>query len=390
MIISPAERLQHFEEYYFSKKLEEIRLLNRQGHDILNLGIGSPDLMPSETTVKALVESAWKPGNHGYQSYRGIPQLRSSFASWYTKTYGVELDPETEILPLMGSKEGITHISLAFLNPGDKVLVPELGYPAYRSATLLAGGIPVNYPLDEKTWYPDFAAFSRIDLTSVKIIWINYPHMPTGAPPSREMFGQLVSWASEKNILIAHDNPYGLVLNETPPLSILYEEGAMDVAIELNSLSKSHNMAGWRVGWVSGHKDYINTILKVKSNFDSGMFRGIQDAAVEAMNNPPQWHDDRNSIYRDRRAAVWEMLDKLGCEYSRNQVGMFLWALIPAAIDDVEDWVDHILHNHNVFFTPGFIFGSKGRRFIRISLCSDRKIFIEAKERLKNLNYPKK
>jgi len=387
MIISPAERLNRIEEYYFSKKLEEIRLLNLKGYNILNLGVGSPDLMPSESTINALTKSAQNPKNHGYQPYKGIPQLRVAFSQWYEKIYNVKLDPESEILPLMGSKEGITHISLAFLNPGDRVLVPELGYPAYRAVTLIVGAEPVEYPLNEKNWYPDFNALNEMDLSRVKIMWINYPHMPTGASPSRGLFKELVSWARAKKILLAHDNPYSLVLNETPPLSILLEEGAKEVAIEMNSMSKSHNMAGWRVGWINGKKEYIDTILKVKSNFDSGMFRGLQDAAVEAINNPPVWHDERNNIYRERRGVVLELLDNLGCRYDSNQVGMFIWARIPDSVDSVEKWVNYILYNHHVFITPGFIFGEKGRRYVRVSLCADKTVFEEAIKRIKDLNY---
>jgi LL-diaminopimelate aminotransferase len=387
MIISPAERLNRIEEYYFSKKLEEIRQLNLKGKNILNLGVGSPDLMPSESTINALTSSARNPKNHGYQPYRGIPQLRAAFAKWYETLYNVKLDPESEILPLMGSKEGIMHISLAFLNPGNRVLVPELGYPAYRAVTLLVGAEPVEYPLNEKNWYPDFNSLNRMDLSGVKIMWINYPHMPTGASPSEQLFKDLVSWAKEKKILLAHDNPYSLVLNETPPLSILSAEGAREVAIEMNSMSKSHNMAGWRVGWINGKKEYLDEILKVKSNFDSGMFRGLQDAAVEAMNNPVAWHEERNKIYRERRGEVYKLLDSLGCSYETNQVGMFIWAGIPDSVNSVEKWVDHILYNHQVFITPGFIFGEKGRRFVRVSLCADKSVFEEANKRIKDLKY---
>ncbi len=387
MIISPAERLSHIEEYYFSKKLSEIRQLNRKGYDILNLGVGSPDQMPSESTIRALAESAGNPHNHGYQPYNGTLQLRAAFAGWYKELYHVDLDPDKEILPLMGSKEGITHISLAFLNPGDKVLVPELGYPAYRAVTLMTGAIPVEYPLLETTWYPDFNELEKTDLSGVKIMWINYPHMPTGAPPSFDMFRNIIRFAKDHRLLVAHDNPYGLVLNETAPLSVLSVEGAMEVAIELNSLSKSHNMAGWRIGWINGRSDYLETILKVKSNFDSGMFRGLQDAAVEALKNPPEWHLERNRVYSERRQLVWELLDQLHCTYQPGQVGMFIWARIPEEIKDIEHWVDYLMYQHRVFLTPGHIFGNKGKRYVRISLCSGKKVFREAISRLKNLNY---
>jgi aspartate/methionine/tyrosine aminotransferase len=387
MIIPPADRLNRIEEYYFSKKLNEIRQLNQKGYDILNLGVGSPDLMPSDSTIRALTESANNPKNHGYQPYTGIPQLRKAFAEWYRKLYNVILDPESEILPLMGSKEGITHISLAFLNPGDKVLVPELGYPAYRAVSLMVGASPVEYPLKEGSWHPDFQQMEKMDLAGTKIMWINYPHMPTGAPPSAELFQKITDFATRHKILIAHDNPYGLILNEMPPLSVLSAEGARDVAIEMNSMSKSHNMAGWRIGWINGRKDYLAMILKIKSNFDSGMFRGLQDAAVEAMNNPEEWHEERNNVYRERRQLVWQMLDQLKCTYRPGQVGMFIWARIPDEVKNIEKWVDHIMYNHKVFLTPGHIFGEKGRRFIRVSLCADKNVFSEAINRLKNLNY---
>jgi len=387
MIIDPAERLIQVQEYYFSRKLQEIRDLNNQGYDIINLGIGSPDLMPSRETINALVDSARNPGNHGYQPYRGIAGLRDAICSWTSKTYKVDLNPDNEVLPLMGSKEGITHISLAFLNPGDKVLVPELGYPSYRAVTEMVGGIAETYPLlEENNWTPDFEYLYDKDLTGYKIMWINYPHMPTGSPPDLSVFEKLVDLAVEKKILLCHDNPYSMILNEAPPVSLLYADGAFDVAIELNSFSKSHNMAGWRVGWISAKKDYIDAVLKIKSNFDSGMFRGIQDAAIAALDNSQDWHDKRNQVYKERREMVFILLEKLGCTWQAGQVGMFIWAKIHDQVTDVEKWVDEILYSFKVFITPGFVFGDKGKRYVRISLCSDIDTFQKALVRLEDFN----
>lgn len=385
MIIEPANRLQNVQEYYFSRKLQEIRDLNNRGRNVLNLGIGSPDMMPSEVTIEALIKSARNPGHHGYQPYNGISELREAIGHWYSMIYHVDLNPDLEILPLMGSKEGITHISLAFLNPGDKVLVPELGYPAYRAVTEMTEGVADTYPmLENHDWSPDFEYLTKADLSDVKIMWINYPHMPTGAPASLEVFEKLVRLAKDKKFLLCHDNPYSLVLNEKPPVSLLFADGAFEVGIELNSMSKSHNMAGWRVGWVSGKKEYINEILKIKSNFDSGMFRAIQDAAATALTNPREWHEQRNNIYRERRSVVYKLLEKLCCTWNERQVGMFIWARIPDQIDDVKKWVDRILYDHRVFITPGFIFGDKGRNYVRISLCSPVEVYEEAMERLKD------
>jgi aspartate/methionine/tyrosine aminotransferase len=385
MIIRPADRLNHLKEYYFSKKLDEIRQLNNKGYDIVNLGIGSPDMMPSESTIDALIQAARNPHYHGYQPYRGIAELRDAIGHWYSVTYHVDLNPATEILPLMGSKEGITHISLAFLNPGDKVLVPELGYPAYRAVSEMVGAVVETYPLkEEEFWSPDFDFLQHADLSGVKIMWINYPHMPTGAPASAEIFDRVVQIAGERKFLVCHDNPYSLVLNEGKPFSILYSEGAFEVALELNSMSKSHNMAGWRVGWIGGKKEYINEILKIKSNFDSGMFRGIQEAAVTALENPPVWHERRNEEYSQRRQLVFELLQKLGCTWKEGQVGMFIWAKIPDQIENLERWVDQILYENKIFITPGFIFGEKGNRYVRISLCSTPSTYRKALARLKD------
>ncbi len=385
MVIDPSERINRIKEYYFSKKLQEIRQLNNRGHDILNLGIGSPDMAPSEATIDQLAYSAENPNHHGYQPYRGIAELRDAIHHWYSIKYRVDLNPDTEILPLMGSKEGIMHISLAFLNEGDKVLVPELGYPAYSAVTKIAGGVPEEYPLvEEEFWSPDFDYLFNADLSDVKLMWVNYPHMPTGAPARREIFDKLVELGKEKNILICHDNPYSLVLNEGQPLSLLYSEGAFDVCLELNSMSKSHNMAGWRVGWLSGRQEYIDTVLKIKSNFDSGMFRAIQDAAVTALDNPGEWHEHRNLVYRERREKIYQLLEKIGCTWKEGQVGLFIWAKIPGHVERVEKWTDRILHEHKVFITPGFVFGEKGERFVRISLCSPQHVYEEAINRLKD------
>jgi LL-diaminopimelate aminotransferase len=383
MIIIPAERLSHVQEYYFSRKLQEIRDLNNRGHNIINLGIGSPDQMPSRATINALIDSARNPDNHGYQPYRGIARLRDAISRWTSITYRVDLNPETEILPLMGSKEGITHISLAFLNPGDKVLIPELGYPAYRAVTEMVGGIAQTYPLlEKKNWIPDMDFLRNMNLSGFKIMWINYPHMPTGAPADLGVFEELVNLAQEKKLLLCHDNPYSLVLNDTSPVSLLYAEGAFEVAVELNSFSKSHNMAGWRVGWLSGKRDYIDSVLKIKSNFDSGMFRGIQDAAIAALDNTGEWHEQRNKVYRERREIVYRLLNHLGCTWQAGQVGLFVWAKVPDLIPDVEKWVDELLYTYKVFITPGFIFGEKGKRYIRISLCSTKEIYEKALNRL--------
>jgi len=388
MIIDPADRLNQVQEYYFSRKLQEIRNLNNRGFDIINLGIGSPDLMPSRETINALVDSARNPKNHGYQPYRGIAELRDAISRWCSITYRIDLNPDAEILPLMGSKEGITHISLAFLNPGDKVLVPELGYPSYKAVTEMVGGIAETYPLiEDKNWIPDLDYLNNQDLSEYKIMWINYPHMPTGSPADLSVFESLVILAKEKGILLCHDNPYSLILNEDPPTSLLYAEGAFEVALELNSFSKSHNMAGWRIGWLSGKKEYIDTVLKIKSNFDSGMFRGIQDAAIAALDNTRDWHNKRNQTYRGRREMVYRLLNKLDCTWTDGQVGMFVWARIPDYIPDVEKWVDEILYEYKVFITPGFIFGDKGKRYVRMSLCSDNELFQEALNRLKDYNY---
>ncbi len=382
MKVKPADRTNTIQEYYFSRKLRQIDQMRASGIEVINLGIGSPDQPPSPGTIKALGDEAAKPTSHGYQSYTGISALRNAFAGWYKKYFNVALDPENEILPLMGSKEGIMHISLAFVNPGDEVLVPNPGYPTYSSVTNLAGGKIKYYELDEKTiWQPDIQKLENEDLSKVKLMWVNYPHMPTGTKGSLKLFETLVSFASRHEILLCNDNPYSFILNKDY-LSILSVEGAMECALELNSLSKSHNMAGWRIGMLAGHSNYINSVLKVKSNMDSGMFRAMQIAAVEALNNPPSWYDEVNSVYIKRRKIVEDIMDLLRCRFDRNQAGLFVWGRIPDDIPACDAFVEKVLNDAHVFITPGFIFGSKGDRYIRISLCANEETLTVAKKRI--------
>ncbi|MEM6804596.1 MAG: aminotransferase class I/II-fold pyridoxal phosphate-dependent enzyme [Bacteroidota bacterium] len=389
MIIPEANRLESVKEYYFSKKLREIRNRVAAGEDIINLGIGNPDMAPSDATLKTLVREAIEPAKHGYQPYKGTPQLRYAFANWYENTYRVQLNAESEILPLMGSKEGIMHISMAFLNPGDQVLVPNPGYPAYSSAARIAGAEILPYSLRaENNWYPDLEELEEQDLSKVKIMWINYPHMPTGSKASDELFERLIAFAQKHQILLCHDNPYSLVLNPDPK-SILAYEGAKHVAIELNSLSKSHNMAGWRIGLVTGAEAYLQAILKVKSNMDSGMFLPLQEAAVSALANPYSWHGERNEEYQKRRLLAFDMLDELNCSYDKDQAGMFVWARIPNAEKSGEDFSEKILNGIHVFITPGFIFGDQGHRYIRISLCTPLNKLTLALNRIKSFQREK-
>lgn len=383
MKVKPAERTNSVQEYYFSQKLKQIDQMRKSGADVINLGVGSPDQAPSENTIESLYREALKPTSHGYQSYIGIPALRNAFAKWYKTYFNVTLDPESEILPLMGSKEGIMHISMAFVNPGDDVLVPNPGYPTYSSITKLVGGNIKYYDLDEKNgWYPDIREIEKSNLEKVKIMWINYPHMPSGTKGSLKLFEQLAAFALKHGILLCNDNPYSFILNKEY-FSLLAVDGAKEIALELNSLSKSHNMAGWRVGMAAGHKEYISSVLKVKSNMDSGMFRAIQVAAAEALSNPPEWYDKVNSHYMSRRKIVEGIMDMLGCSYDKNQVGLFVWGRIPDAIKDCESFVGDVLTKVNVFLTPGFIFGSNGERYIRISLCADEATLTEAGKRIK-------
>jgi aspartate/methionine/tyrosine aminotransferase len=385
MKVKPADRINTIEEYYFSRKLRQIDQMRNAGADIISLGIGSPDQPPSDNTIRCLADEAHKPGVHGYQSYAGNPALRKAFSDWYFKYFKVRLDPENEILPLMGSKEGIMHISMAFVNTGDEVLVPNPGYPTYSSVTNLVGGKIRYYDLDEKNgWYPDLETLERSDLGKVKLMWTNYPHMPTGTKASADLFRQLVAFSADHGILLCNDNPYSFILNQEY-LSLLAAEGAMETAIELNSLSKSHNMAGWRIGMVAGHRDYIKNILKVKSNMDSGMFLPLQLAAVEALNNPPSWYDTVNKVYKERRKTAESIMDLLRCRFSKEQTGLFVWGRIPDEIENCEAFVEAILNKAHVFITPGFIFGSQGDRYIRISLCADNERLEEARQRIINL-----
>jgi hypothetical protein len=385
MIVKPAERTETVQEYYFSQKLAQIDRMRREGSDVINLGIGSPDQPPSEGTVTALIAEAKKPTSHGYQSYSGIPALRKAFSEWYKKYFQVNLNPDNEILLLMGSKEGIMHISMAFVNPGDEVLVPDPGYPTYSSVTNLVGGIVRKYDLTEENgWLPDLKAIGQNDLSKVKIMWVNYPNMPTGVKGSMDIFENLVAFSRKHKILLVNDNPYSFILNREY-LSLLAVDGAKETVLELNSLSKSHNMAGWRIGMVGGNSDYIKTILKVKSNMDSGMFLAMQMAAVEALNSNESWYETVNRVYIRRRKIVEQIMELLKCRYDKSQMGLFIWGKIPDSIPDCESYVEDILMKSLVFITPGFIFGKNGERYIRISLCATEEKLNEAKDRLKSL-----
>lgn len=385
--IIPADRLNTINEYYFSVKLKEVAEMNAQGKNVISLGIGSPDLPPSEETIRTLSFAAQNHKSHGYQSHIGIPELREAFADFYHSTYGVVLDATKEVQPLIGSKEGILHISLAFLNPGDEVLVPNPGYPTYTSVSRLIGAKICTYDLDENNnWQPDFEALEKKDLSNVKLMWVNYPNMPTGANGSLDLFKKLVAFGKKHGIIIAHDNPYSLILNEKP-ISILEVEGAKDICLELNSMSKSHNMPGWRIGMVASNPQFIQWILKVLSNIESGIFKPMQEASVVALNNSKEWHRKNNiEIYNDRRQYAMAIMDELNCTYDTNQVGMFLWGKIPDDCESSETLADKILYEANVFVTPGFIFGSNGERYIRISLCCKEEMLQEALNRIKKIN----
>lgn len=383
-MITTAARLNSVHEYYFSQKLREIDTLNKQGKNIINLGIGSPDMPPHPDVIKALQEESAKPNVHGYQNYKGAPVLRNAFANWYRQWYKTDLDADTEILPLIGSKEGIMHICMTYLNDGDEALVPNPGYPTYRSAIQLAGGICIDYELKEaNNYYPDFEALEKNDLSKVKLMWVNYPQMPTGQPASIQLFEQLIAFGKKHNILICHDNPYSFILNNEP-LSILSVEGAKDVALELNSLSKAQNMAGWRVGVLCGNKERINEVLRFKSNMDSGMFLPVQLAAAKALSLGKDWYESINAVYRKRREKVYELLNALHCDYSKQQSGMFIWAKIPAGFENGYALSDKVLYESNVFITPGGIFGDGGNNYIRISLCATEEKISEAIERIRN------
>lgn len=373
-------------EYYFSRKLKEVARLNAEGHDIISLAIGSPDMPPSEKTVEKLCEVARQADAHGYQPTMGTPELREAMADFYKHWYGVDLDPATEIQPLIGSKEGILHVTLAFVNPGDEVLVPNPGYPTYTSLSRLLGAKVVNYDLSaDNDWQPDFDALEKMDLSRVKLMWTNYPNMPTGANAQRQTYERLVQFAREKGIVVVNDNPYSFILNEEP-LSLLQVPGAKECCIEFNSMSKSHNMPGWRVGLCATNATFISWILKVKSNIDSGTFRGLQLAAAEAYRNTPEWHRQANiTTYAARRRYAEQIMQALGCAYDPKQVGMFLWGRIPDSYANAEKLTERVLHEARVFITPGFIFGSNGERYIRISLCAKEEKLEAALRRIERM-----
>lgn len=381
-MIESANRLQSVEEYYFSKKLREVNLLKASGLPIINLGIGSPDLQPSQMVISALKDSLTNPNAHKYQSYQGLLELREAMAAFYREKYNVALSPKTEILPLMGSKEGIMHISMAYLNEGDEVLIPNPGYPTYKSVTKLLGAKPVFYDLtQENNWFPDILALEKSDLCKVKLMWINYPHMPTGAIATYNLYEELVSFARRNNILIINDNPYSFILNDSPR-SILAVQGAKEVCLELNSLSKTFNMAGWRVGMLLGEEKYVNNVLKVKSNMDSGMFYGIQKGAIEALKCSEMWYISMKSVYEQRRELVWKLAKELNCTFDKNASGLFVWAKLPALVN-AEEFVDVVLKKHHLFIAPGTIFGSNGEGYIRLSLCASLEDIEEAIARVK-------
>ncbi|MFV0468958.1 MAG: pyridoxal phosphate-dependent aminotransferase [Dysgonomonas sp.] len=383
--IIPADRLNTIQEYYFSVKRKEVDKMNAEGKRVISLAIGSPDLPPSQETIDELYRSAQQSDAHGYQPYVGIPALRKAFATWYQKWYSVDLDPSTEIQPLIGSKEGILHISLAFLNPGDGVLVPNPGYPTYTSVSKLVGAEIHTYDLDEYNgWQPDFEALEKMNLSNVKLMWVNYPNLPTGANATKGLFEKLVAFGKNHGIVIVNDNPYSFILNNNK-LSILQVEGAKDVCIELNSMSKSHNMPGWRIAMLASNASFVQWVLKVKSNIDSGQFKPMQDAAVVALGSSEDWHNEMNRVYAERRIYAERIMEALGCSFDPDQVGMFLWGRIPDKCKDSGELADKILYQAHVFLTPGFIFGSKGNRYIRISLCCDKDMLTQALERIKKL-----
>ena len=379
-MISKANRLNSVQEYYFSVKLREVRSLAQQGKPIINLGIGSPDLSPPSEVIEVLKNA----DVHSYQSYQGIPELRNSISAFYDLHYNVSLDPDHEVLPLMGSKEGILHISMAFLNPGDQVLIPDPGYPTYASVTNLVEAVPVTYALDEKhNWWPDLDQLEKMDLEKVKLMWVNYPHMPTGSNAEKGLFEDLIAFGLKHEILIVNDNPYSFILNENPQ-SILSLPDAKEIAIELNSLSKTFNMAGWRVGMVVGNSDYLQAILQVKSNMDSGMFYGIQLGASKALTLPLSWFEDMNHVYEERRQIVWRICDRLNLKYDKSSSGMFVWARLPEG-RTAEEFCDKILYEHDVFVTPGTVFGEQGEGYIRFSLCLPKDQIEEVEQRLTSM-----
>ena len=384
--ITPADRVGSIQEYYFSKKLKEVAEMNAQGKNVISLGIGSPDLPPSDETIETLCTHAHQANEHGYQPHIGIPELRQGFADWYKQWYGVELDPKSEIQPLIGSKEGILHISLAFLNPGDGVLIPNPGYPTYSSVSKLVGAKLIYYDLlEDKGWQPDFDALEQMDLSGVKMMWTNYPNMPTGGNATPELYERIVDFGRRHDILICNDNPYSFILNEHP-LSILAVPGAKETCIELNSMSKAHNMPGWRMAMLASNAQFVQWVLKVNSNIESGQFKPMQYAAAKALQADKSWYDGMNRVYRSRRDLAGQIMEALGCTYDEQQVGMFLWGRIPDSAESAEAIANKVLYEARVFLTPGFIFGSRGERYIRISLCCKNEALKEALERIKSIS----
>lgn len=382
--IRPAARVDEIKEYYFARRQREVARLNAEGRDIVSLGIGGPDRPPHPDVIETLCEYARRPDTHAYQISTGIPRLRENFARWYRRYYGVELNPATEILPLIGSKEGVMHVSLTFLNPGDGVLVPNPGYPTYTSASRIAGAEIYPYDLrEENGWEPDFDALEKLPLEKIKVMWVNYPHMPTGTPANRRLFEKIIDFGRRHNILIVHDNPYSFILNNGEHLSILQVDGAKDVAIEFNSLSKSHNMSGWRIGMVAGSEEFIGWIRKIKSNVDSGQFRPVMEAAACGLLLDDDWYEDVNREYRERRKIAEEIMTELGCSFDPNQVGLFLWGRIPDSEKNGEAVADRLLYEYGIFIAPGFIFGSNGDRYIRISICATKENLQKALARIK-------
>ena len=384
--IVPADRVEAIKEYYFSRKLRELAKLNAEGADIISLGIGGPDRAPGADVVETMQRELEKESNHSYQSHNGLPELRRAFADWYKAKYGVELNPDNEIQPLIGSKEGILHLSLTFLNPGDGVLVPDPGYPTYSSVSRLVGAEIFTYDLTEEGgWLPDFEALERLPLDKIKLMWVNYPHMPTGRQATRETFERLIDFGRRHGIVIAHDNPYSFILNREPQ-SILQVEGAKEIAIELNSLSKSHNMAGWRVAMAASNPTFISWLLKVKSNIDSGQFKPLMLAAAQALKAGDDWYDELYDVYAERRKIAEEIMDELGCKFDPAQRGMFLWGKIPDSAPSGEWLADELFYKARVFITPGFIFGRNGERYVRISLCAKPEKLRESLERIREYN----
>lgn len=382
--IEPAQRVLAIKEYYFSKKLRELAVLNAGGADIISLGIGGPDRPPSTEVIDTMISEVAKDNSHSYQSHNGLPELRRAFAKWYDGKYGVKLNPDNEIQPLIGSKEGILHLSLTFLNPGDGVLVPDPGYPTYSSVSRLVGAEIYTYDLtEENDWLPDFDALERMPLDKIKLMWVNYPHMPTGRQATHETFERLIDFGRRHGIVIAHDNPYSFILNREP-MSILQVEGAKDVAIELNSLSKSHNMAGWRVAMAASNPTFISWLLKVKSNIDSGQFKPVMLAATRALEADDKWYDDLYNVYAERRSIAEDIMRELGCSFDPSQRGMFLWGRIPDSVPSGEWLADELFYKAKVFITPGFIFGRNGDRYIRISLCATPEKLNEALQRIRS------